>query len=1458
MASLIDFYKQKLAPKITSLIDDWKAKPSNQIGNKLVQSGILGFNSSPGLVGVDTGKPMTEAGLQPKQSSFKPIQYANDRITNYINNTYLASARDLPKAVQQIKQPGIVNKAVGVGRLGFDVLGAVPDPTDALFAGYNYLKGTSAYGRQNPQDRNLFSPKAMEAGLLSATMEKPIGLGEAVFNNPTAQTIGNIAELPLILGAGVLKNKQISQVKREALSALKNEPGLINLKGRLTNRETITDLNQYIDEGVKLRKDLKDMADEVAPSITKALTKIEKSDPDLWMKQVMAGLEDRLISAKDPVILAGLQARPLKKLEEPVAQGGLGDIKPITAYHGSDTKIEKFDLNKVGSNTDSGMFGKGIYFSGSPKEASTYARNTGNVSEYQLNLKNPYVIKSQADIPDIKAIGTKEYSEKFTKYLQDRGFDGVIDEISPNKQYIVFDPKQISLSPSKGGVPEPKIVKPLKEVYKEKLTTGENIPQLSTPQETAQQISSLTQPPLVKPIQQSELPTVQRVNKSTKLDPTSESIIQEARKQIGESSEPPKANLKQTFDNLYTQWVDRYNPITQASKKAQGALKEQGAVLRPEYDPTYLVRRLTGAGGIADQRFQTQLNPILKEMEQLNIPKADMDVYLANRRIAGFGTAGRDIYGADPKKASEVVSALNAKYPNIDSVAQKFYTYQDEGLKEISDAGFLSPEDMAKIKSQNPDYSPLYRVMDEMDEYLGLPTRKTQQATSPITKIKGSTRQIESPVESIIGNTFRQRAAIEKNRVAQSIVNLQKVADMGFEKVAKSGTDTISVWNNGKKEFWKVGQDIADTAKGVNEESMNVVLKLLQAPASLLRQGATGRNPEFMTPNIIRDQLDAAVTSKYGYIPFVDYLSGLKSMLTNDEVYQKWANSGAKIDLGELSGKKSIKQLFDSKVQKKKLGGWISQGLDVLGKYSEQPTRVGLFKKAYNKTGNELIAALESRDATVDFARMGSKMKVANSIVPFLNVGVQGFDKLIRSVKDNPGKVAFNLSTYAVAPQVMSTMYNLIKYPEEYQEIPQYEKDANFVFVQGRNEDGTVNYITIPKGNIVPVAANPTQNFLEYAFSNNPQSFKEMALNTLSGTLPVLGQGSSLKEIGIKTIGQNLPQAIKPITENLLNKSFYKYDPKKEQNKDIVPSYLQNKPAYLQKYDFTPKMYEKIGAALNVSPLKVQNLMEGYLAGYSKIPAQILDSMNTISQGKEVSNNNKTILRRFVKTTYPSSSKPAPETPPVPSFMERITGKAGASEKAGKDKTYWYTDDSGNSKSIKIGKVTSLPESTNYERVKKDQEKWKLADDILNLPAEQQQKAFTDLGISKADAEYYQVAKDTTEAKVAYIKDQVQGVKTYEEFLKKVIPLAKEINGSSILSSGVIDWLYNNKIITSAQKKQLKSLEFRDGKVQIKSGTGSAKSTYVEAKLPASAKTALPKVKRIRTKQYKLVVPKAK
>ena len=858
------------------------------------------------------------------------------------------------------------------------------------------------------------------------------------------------------------------------------------------------------------------------------------------------------------------------------------------------------------------------------------------------------------------------------KGLKESGYDGLILDGGTQGRHMFNINKLKDDQFEQMAQPEikPELPKPQTEMDKffAKPTTETEIPQLSKQMEIPEQKPEVKLLNEKNPKLQSELPEAQTIDTELKENQPFEEIIAQGREQIGRSQEPEvKSSIKKEFDTLYTQWVDRYNPIVRASKFAKKVLKGEGAELRPEFDPEYLVRRLTGAGGIADARFRTELNPVIKQMEDLGIEKIDMDTYLANKRIAGFGKAGRDIYGADPEKAKQIISALEKKYgEGISEIAEQFYDYQNKGFNEMIKAGFISPEDAKIIKQQNPDYSPLYRVMDAVDDYLGLPTRKTMVGTQPIKKIKGSDKLIESPVESIIGNTFSQQAAIEKNRVARAIVDLQKIApDLNFSKVKKSGNDTITIWKDGKKEYWSVGEEIASVAKGLNEESMNMVLKIIQAPASLLRQGATGRNPEFMLPNVVRDQLDAGITSKYGYIPFVDYLSGLKSMITKDEVFQSWEKSGAKIDLGEMSGKKSIAEHFDKNTQKKKLFGWISEGLDIMGKYSEQPTRVGLYKKALKKTGNEMMAMMESRDATVDFARMGSKMKVANSVIPFINVGVQGFDKLIRSVKDHPGKVALNAAIYGAVPAITTTAYNLANFPEEYAEVPQFDKDDNFIIIKGRAENGNVDYLTIPKGNILPIISNPIESFMAYMAGQDKQSFGELVTSLVSGTLPIIEQGKTLKEVGVKTIGSNIPQIIKPTTENLMNKSFYKYSDDKQESKEIVPFYLQNKPAYLQHHEYTPEMYKTIGAVLNISPLKVQNMMEGYLAGFSKIPAQLVDLMDKVANKEEINPNDKTLLRRFVKQTYPSagSSKDKPKEK-SPGLLERIMPKARASEES--------------------------------------------------------------------------------------------------------------------------------------------------------------------------------------------------
>lgn len=1366
-------------------------------------------------------------------------------LKDYVNNTYVAAAKDIPQAISGIVKPQPLNiggfqfgskstRVLNAGRLGLDVLGAVPDPTDIAFAGANYLKG---YKQARNQGSNLV--QSLQSGEQTMAGNKYVGLGDSISGlTENQRTVGNLAELPIALVAGIAGNRRGAKLSME--NALNNEQAIRELVGASKNWRVLPQETQigFIDN-------LRRVAEQVIPDVVnnKEFRKQTATDPETWIKTTSRFLEEALTAAKNPDDLSGfgLQSKPLRKLDDTqagkTAQQSLYDTtlagqKPNQELLnnvqrdmqlGKQTTFQFKPGDKVVSNGKDFIVKSSYIENGRPRY-EVYTPGKKNSLSHQFRIYESDIIKpnekinTSAGIARGQEIGqpkgqtptgenrggvgqilvqnqTNPYTKENVKqslnqnpqnpqlnnlYYGLRNFEGDVSNILKDSEKRLID-KYVA----QGGLTDVSQAGTKETGKIAGIRMSNRIPE---PTETFRSADALsqgkqtTQSVLDKIATGTQTQSLKQILQSKKT--SSDDIISEGRKAIGSEIDSSKRSTRQVFNDLYTQWVDRYHPISQASKKAKIELKGKNAQLRPEFDPDYLVRRLTGAGGVADNRFKTELNPILKQVEDSGIDKSDMDTYLAHNRMIGFDEAGREIYGVDPIKSRAVVQALEQKYPEINKLAQEFYSYEDKGFQELVEAGFINAKDAQGIRSANPNYAPLYRVRDELDDYLGLPTRKTMQGTSPIKGLKGSKRKILSPVESIIGDTFSQRAAIEKNRVATSIVDLNKVADMGFEKVNKSGSDTITVWRDGKKEFWRVGNDIADTAKGVNEEATNTVLKIIQAPAQLLRQGATGRNPEFMVPNIIRDQVDAGITSKYGYIPFIDFASGLKSMIRNEDVYQSWQKSGAKIDLGELSGRKSISKFVDEKKNKRNLFQWIGAGLDVLGKYSEQPTRVGLYKKALNKTGNPLLAAMESRDATVDFARMGSKMKVANSIIPFLNVGVQGFDKLVRATKERPGRVLFNAAIYGAAPALMTTLYNLLNFKEEYMEIPQHEKDSNFVLVVGRNADGTVDYRTFPKGNVVPFIANPVQSLMEHFAGADEQGFKAMALRTLSDGLPVLSGGGSLKEIGLKTIGSNLPQAVKPITESLINKSFYRYDERKGEAKDIVPFYMKDKPAYQQDYEFTPQMYKKIGAVVNVSPLQVKNLMEGYLAGYVKIPAQVIEAVYKTANGEPINPNDKTLIRRFAKQTYPTSkTKTVEEVPEVPNIFKRVFGdtkEASAAEELPtidndfkvmyEDATKIVSGYADNSSKIRTGlKDTQTLEEAQTELVQ--------AQNILRKMEQEQPERVYKIGLDVYESGGGKTTEERADWAYEWLgkaKDEKQYKDWYQEMLDKKV-LTKEV-----------------------------------------------------------------------------------
>ena len=137
----------------------------------------------------------------------------------------------------------------------------------------------------------------------------------------------------------------------------------------------------------------------------------------------------------------------------------------IKGYHGTPYKFKIFDFNKVGSNTDTGMWGDGLYFTKYPEIAEHYANykgKNGYIKKVNLDFKNPLVIDNKQQVDEINKIiepqipsetmedlinGSKLYSQAFKDYVFKNGYDSVIDNYSGlgrnGEQLVAFLPEQI-------------------------------------------------------------------------------------------------------------------------------------------------------------------------------------------------------------------------------------------------------------------------------------------------------------------------------------------------------------------------------------------------------------------------------------------------------------------------------------------------------------------------------------------------------------------------------------------------------------------------------------------------------------------------------------------------------------------------------------------------------------------------------------------------------------------------------------------------------------------------------------------------------------------------------------------------------------------------------------------------------------------------------------------------------
>ena len=694
--------------------------------------------------------------------------------------------------------------------------------------------------------------------------------------------------------------------------------------------------------------------------------------------------------------------------------------------------------------------------------------------------------------------------------------------------------------------------------------------------------------------------------------------------------------IKKAMSDVYTKLVDELNPLKDLVEEVERQTGEKIAFDDNPYMQAWLARGWAGKAealiehGVPEHKIPAFKDIIKdigrnehKEFSAYLVALHDLDLH-KNKQKATFE------YTEDA-----AVLGRHAGNERFQKAAKQIYKYQDYLLAMLVKEGLLTAKAYHTMRKMYPHYIPFFRDMSDVGMQSFLSGGKGFiDVSSPVKRLKGSTRDIIDPLESIIKNTFQFYNAVERNHVGRTFAKLADKQGVGqiVERVKgdKAEIDnTFNVWENGEKVTYETTPELIETMRMLDKEQSSMIMKILSYPANWLRAGAT-LSPEFILRNPVRDMIGAAIYSKHGFIPIVDTFKGLSLYLKKGQAYWEYKKSGAahaamvSLDRDYLGG-----QLRDIMKRESKFTKLIKNPIEALRAMSEateMATRLAEYdnaRKGYTGVVNRLFgkerkplsareAALESRDITLDFSRRGTNTKKANQVIAFFNATIQGADKMARAFKEDPRGMTVKTMLYITLPSVL--LWYMNKDDERYQELPQWEKDTFWII------PGKENMYRIPK----PFEAGV---LFGTAFERMLQHMDD--------------EKNGRKGVGFKGFGERviesfapsfMPTAMIPIVEATTNYSLFR-------QRNIIPQSQENLPARLQYGANTSEVAKFLGDKIDVSPYIVDNTIRGYGGGLAGLG---LSGIDAISGAKENNASKKWYeapgLRGFTAAPYQSSN----------------------------------------------------------------------------------------------------------------------------------------------------------------------------------------------------------------------------
>ena len=623
-----------------------------------------------------------------------------------------------------------------------------------------------------------------------------------------------------------------------------------------------------------------------------------------------------------------------------------------------------------------------------------------------------------------------------------------------------------------------------------------------------------------------------------------------------------------------------------------------------------------GTGGLMQIMAPLYANPSVNLEEVFGI-------YAKLKRVQKLQQEGREFETPITPKDLEQIRVIETKYKSVVEAYENYQAWNNQLIAFAKDKGLLS-EEQAILWQEQSSYYPFYREMVD-DEGITAPTiGGGSLPNNPLNiEMKGSQREINvNPVEAIARNSLSILTGAMKNdgtvKLLESLETMGEARRVSPQDKKAGNLNTIFSFENGQKQYWEIDDvELFHGIQAIGGVKTDAVTRFLAFPSAILRDTVT-RDPGFVVVNLLRDTLSAAVTSgaplgfgEDGYTPIIDTVRNMFADMSDLEKFGVVGGYDFQNDEG------SVKQLMDRARRQKGLSPdnglnaedafyKLWDGLGALTTKSDGATRLAVYEAVYKdmkkRGGSEAEAQSEAAYQALEIINFGRRglspmFRVVTSAIPFMNARIQGLDVLYRSMSgqysatdrlqegetlnDVKNKIQRKFALRASAMIAATALYYLlVSDTDEYKEVKREVRDDNWIIPTGL---GYAIKIPIPFEVGMLFKAIP-ERLIDATIGRGVEKDPLKSITRQIGTsanIPILSGDISI-------------QAVKPIFEVMVNRNSFT-------NSEIVPYYQQKSLPGYQSRKSSNELARIIGEAMNISPIKIEHVINGYtgtLGGY--------------------------------------------------------------------------------------------------------------------------------------------------------------------------------------------------------------------------------------------------------------------